>query len=1124
MPDEPNYPLPEYPADDAPHDDDIPFKLPRLEDEPEPNREQHATDRMDATGVTERDPNPAYKLPTMPIPREPGVPDPKLTLQGSGGLDPSPEMETFRRAQPDAGLTVQSPAVRIDPGLTVQSPAVQIPPAPPQPVYPAYQPPQRPPQPAAPVIPPPPTQMAAGYGGPMPPAPPRRRKRGCLGLSPTCLAVVAGFFAIFCGGLTLITLVITGTLGARLEESLSAQLDTIDDRQAFQTTFYYDRAGRLLYEAFGEGRRTNVDFSAFPQDLIDATVAIEDDNFFTNSGIDVPATLRAFGQFIGLLEGDTGGSTITQQVVRNILFDFAKRAERSVSRKAEEILLALLLTGRKSKEDIMQLYLNEIYYGNLAYGAQAAAQTFFGKNVGELTLGEAALLAALPQAPADLDPLNPDQDVQAAVDARWRLVLDRMVLKGYITNEERTQALQQGLTYVTPNSTLEAPHFTVYAQRELERMTRACDDPINTCPLAQYGPEFVVSGGWRVYTTVDLDINRMAQDIARSQVARLGANNVSNASVVILHPLTGEIIGMVGSIDYNNEAIDGKVNVAVALRQPGSTMKPFTYSAALESGVMTTGSVIWDTQTSIGIPGQPQYVPRNYDGAFHGPMTMRFALANSYNIPAVQTLRQVGVDYLLQIMRRFGVSSLGGDASQYGLSLTLGGGEVSLLELTNAYAVFANSGTYVTPTAIRCVLDNEDNIVYQYEDSCPRGTATSETIQRRGYGRTVLDPRIAFIMDNIMSDNGARSAAMGTNSPLNTGSIVTAVKTGTTNDVKDNWTIGYSRNVAVGVWVGNNDGAPMVNTSGLTGAAPIWNNVITGIYTNPGMLNAFADSSGQLLPDDFQTPPASATGLEYRQICDVRRLADPATDCSRINEWFLNSPAGVPDADGNLIYGQAPPPSQQATTGPLLQEVSPGVYQVLAFKLAPEIANLIQFNMPPGQQPPPAPIYCLVPQELAGSAAGAQPQLFIAPPPVPDDAVAAENYARAQGLAFLPTVACSPDLLQGGGFVSSSGVAVGVVQSPGAGAVLGGEVQIIGTAQFPTGGGQFYKFQIIGGPFPDWQDFGNQHFDNVVNGYMLENVPVGVLPNGDYRLRLIVADGMGNPLLPPYEVPFAVSK
>lgn len=1119
MPDEPRYPLPEYPADEPPHDDDIPFKLPRLEDD---SPEHEPTDRMSAT---ERDDDRPYNLPTMPIPREPGVPDPKQTLVGSGGLDPNPDMEPYRK--PDAGMTVQSPAVRIDPGMTVQSPAVKLPAQPAQPAYPAYPQYQRPAQQATPPIPPPPpTQMAPGYGQgqPMPLAPARRRKRGCLGLSPTCLAVVIGFFAIFCGGLTLVTLVITGTLGAQLEERLSGQLDTIDDRQAFQTTFYYDRGGRLLYEAFGEGRRTNVDYVDFPQDLVDATIAIEDDNFFTNSGIDLPATLRAFAQYVGLAEGSTGGSTITQQVVRNVLFDFSKRAERSVQRKVEEILLALLLTGRKSKEDILELYLNEIYYGNLAYGAQAAAQTFFGKNVGELTLGEAALLAALPQAPAELDPLNPDQTVQAAVEARWRLVLDRMVLLGFITSDQRSAALQQGLTYVTPNSTLEAPHFTVYAQRELERMTRACDDPVNICPLAQYGPEFVVSGGWRVYTTVDLDVNRMAQIAAQEQVARLGGNNVSNASVVILHPLTGEIVAMVGSIDYNNEAIDGKVNVAIALRQPGSTMKPFTYSAALEAGVMTPGSVIWDTQTSIGVPGQPQYVPRNYDGAFHGPMTMRFALGNSYNIPAVQTLRQVGVDYLLGIMRRFGVTTLGGDSSQYGLSLTLGGGEVSLLELTNAYAVFANGGTYVGPTAIRCVLDNEDNIVYQYEDSCPRGTLTAETIQRRGYGRTVLDPRIAFIMDNILSDNRARASAMGLNSPLFTGNIPTAVKTGTTNDVKDNWTIGYTRNVAVGVWVGNNDGQPMVNTSGLTGAAPIWNSVITTIYNSPGLLNAFADGSGQLVPDDFQNPPANATGLELRQICDVRSLRDPATDCSRINEWFLNSPAGIPDVDGNLIYGQAAPPPQPATTGPLLQEVSPGVYQVLAFKLAPEIANLIQFNIPPGQQPPPAPIYCLVPQEIAGSAAGAQPQLFIAPPPVPDDAVAAENYARQQGLAFLPTVACSPDLLQGGGFVANSGVAVGVVQSPGAGAVLNGEVQIIGTAQFPTGGGQFYKFQIIGGPFPEWQDFGNQHFDNVVNGYMLENVPVGVLPNGDYRLRLIVADGGGNPLLPPYEVPFGVSR
>jgi len=711
---------------------------------------------------------------------------------------------------------------------------------------------------------------------------------------------------------------------------------------------------------------------------------------------------------------------------------------------------------------------------------------------------------------ADLDPLSVDPTVQDAVYARWRLVLDRMVALGKITPEQRSEALQQGLTFVTPQVSLRAPHFTVYAKGELERLMGELG----------YSPEQITKGGLKVYTTLDLDINDMAQSTAREQVGRLGGQNVSNAAVLALQPTTGEILAMVGSIDYNNDAIDGRVNVTIALRQPGSTMKPFNYSAALESGVLTPGSVIWDTPTNIGLPGQPPYIPRNYDGAFHGPMIMRFALANSYNIPAVQTLRQVGVDRLLAIMQRFGTTSLGNDAGKYGLSLTLGGGELSLLELTSAYTVFANQGVTVPTTSILCILNSEDEIIYAYENGCPRGNPTATTINRSAaeLDRQALDPRIAFIISNILSDNRARSAAMGANSPLNTGNIVTAVKTGTTDDVKDNWTVGYSRNVAVGVWVGNNNGDPMVGSSGLTGAAPIWNNVITGIYGNQNMLSSFA-VSGQLLPDDFQSPPP---GMVSREICDVRSLRDPATDCNRIVEYFLDGPAGIPDEQGNLYYPSAPPPPPQSSSGPQLAEISPGVYQVLAFRLAPEVANLIQFQAIPGQPPPPAPLYCQVPAELAGAAPGSQPLLFIAPPPVPEDAVPAEQYARNNGLAFLPTIACSPELLQGGGFGGgNAGVAVGVITSPQPGAVLSGETKIYGTAQFPTGGGQFYKLEVVGGAFPDWVTIGNTHDGNVTNGE-LENLYVPGLAPGDYRLRLVIVDAGGGFLQQPYEVPFSV--
>jgi penicillin-binding protein 1C len=1092
--------IPDDPEPSGDTDNDVPFRLPMNDDLPL----DEAADDKEHTDVWDpAHPVDARNMPTMPIPREPGVPDHKKTLAGSGGLDPNPDFLPFDPSPSKrADYTVQHEPVRID--QTQQHPAV------PQQQYPQY---QRPQQPQA-NIPPAPPQAAGklpngGQGQNLP----RRaaRKRGCLGCSPGCLWLVAGFFAIFCGGLTLLSLGL-GLWGMNRVETLADErIAGVDDYQNFQSTFFYDRRGELLYEAFGEGRRTNVEYSEFPQSLIDATIAIEDDSFQDNPGIDVASTTRALLQYVGLAQGNTGGSTITQQVVRNILFDFQYRAERSVQRKLEEIVLALALTQRKTKPEIMALYLNEIYYGNLAYGAEAASQTLFNKHVSELTLGESALLAGLPQAPADLDPLSLDPAVLDRVYARQRLVLDRMVALGKITSDQRSEALRQGLTFTTPEVSLRAPHFTVYATSELEKLMGELG----------YSPEQITNGGLKVYTTLDLDINDMAQNAAREQVARLSGQNVSNAAVLALQPETGEIVAMVGSIDYNNDAIDGRVNVTIALRQPGSTMKPFTYSAALENGVITPGSVIWDTPTKIGIPGGDQYIPRNYDSAFHGPLTMRYALANSYNIPAVQTLRQVGVDKLLEIMRRFGATSLGDDASRYGLSLTLGGGELSLIELTSAYTVFPNQGVAVPSTSILCILNNDDEIIYSYENGCPRGTPTDKTVSRSAteLDHQALDARIAFIINNILSDNRARSAAMGSNSPLNTGNIVTAVKTGTTNDVKDNWTVGYSRNVAIGVWVGNNNGDPMINSSGLTGAAPIWNSVITNIYGNQNMLSSFA-VNGQLLADDFQTPPQ---GIVQKEICDVRNLRDPATDCTRTVEWFLDGPAGIPDDQGNLYYPPPPPAPQQSTNGPQLNEISPGVFQVLSFRLAPEIANLIQFQVVPGQEVPPAPLYCQVPAELAGAAPGAQPLLFIAPPPVPEDAVAAEQYARANGLAFLPTIACSPDLLQGGGFGGggNAGVAVGAITSPLPGAVLTGETKIFGTAQFPNSDGQFYKLEVVGGAFPDWVTIGTTHNNNVTNGE-LENLYVPGLAPGDYRLRLVIVDAGGGFLQQPYEVTFSV--
>lgn len=1076
-------------------DDDVPFHLPpntEVDDDETPLELglQKPSVKPSKTDLWDRERD-AHNMPTMPIPREPGVPDYKKTLPGSGGFDPNPDFEPPQQE----GNTVPHQVVSQDTVMNmrpvvdpyVRQPAQQSVPTPP----PAYTQAQ---QPSA--LPP---RKAGGQ--------PRRRR--ILGCSPGCLMIFGGLFATFCGGLTLVILILSATLGARLEQRLQAQVALVDEYDNFESTFFYDRNGVQLYEAFTEGRRINVNLSQIPQNLIDATLAIEDDNFYENIGIDIPATMRAFGQYVGLFEGASGGSTITQQVVRNVLFEPEYRAERSPQRKVEEILLALLLTQRNSKDEILELYLNEIFYGNLAYGAQAAARTFFDKDVADLTLGEAALLAGLPQAPADLDPLNPDPAVQAAVEVRWRTVLDRMVTEGFVTDEERNEALRTPLTFKEPDVPFRAQHFTLYARNELEDLLLSIG----------YGPDQIARGGLRVYTTVDIRVNDLAQQAARDQIVRLASNNAGNSAVTVLKPLTGEILAMVGSIDYNNENIDGQVNVAISPRQPGSTLKPLTYSAALEIGA-STGDVVWDTPMNISGPGIPADWPRNYDGRFHGPMRIRQALANSYNIPAVSTLRSIGVENLLSIAQRFGIRSLGNDASIYGLSLTLGGGEVTLLELVRAYSVFANQGVYVPTTSILCILNSDDQMIYQYEGGCPRGTETAETVNQRGFGTQVADPRVAFYISDVLGDNNARSPAFGTNSPLNTGTLFSSVKTGTTDDVKDNWTIGFTRNVAVGVWVGNSRGEPMVNSSGLTGAAPIWNAVMTGIYNNNELLNSFA-VDGTLLSDQ----PIAPSGITLRQLCNPALLNDPATQCAAsTNEWVLDSPAGRPSPDGTGL--EYPPPvvqqPQNVSSGPNLVEVEPGIYRVLAHRIPSEIANQITFNVNLGQPQPISPLYCQVPVELAPSAVGvgAQELLFLAPPSQPDEASGAEQFARQNNIAFLPTIACTPELLVPGGNFGPN-VVTAVITSPSPGQVLTAETPILGTVQFSPDQARFYKVEVRGGSFPDWVTIGTTHDQSVVNG-QLENLFVPGLSAGNYVMRLVLVDHGGGFLQAPYEVPFSV--
>lgn len=924
----------------------------------------------------------------------------------------------------------------------------------------------------------------------------RRKQRGCMP-GPGCLL---GCFGVM-GGFTIVFLIAVFVVYSQYSALLEDTVDDIERRQSsvgdpnntsgFETTIIYDRNGNRLFEVFDQGRRQRIPLEEMPETIIQATISLEDDDFYNNVGFDVRSNVRAAFQYVQQGAVFSGGSTITQQLVRNVLFEPEYRAERTVVRKLDEIARAFVLTQEMEKDDILELYLNEIYYGNLAYGIEAAAQTYFGKSANELELHESALLAALPQLPAELDPLNPDFAVQENVRQRQHLALDLMVKEEYITEQEAAAAKLRPLNYVSPEVPLEAPHFTLYAQSEME----------NILLEMGYAPEFIRDGGFRVYTTVDLEYQQLALEAARDTVNQLRtAHNLTNASVVIVHPPSGEILAMVGSIDYDDESIDGQVNVAIAQRQPGSTMKPFTYAAMMEQG-WSPGTILWDTEARFG--GQPEYVPQNYDRRFHGPVRLRDALANSYNIPAVQAMRYVGVDYLLSFFRRMGTTSFSEDASNYGLSLTLGGGDITLLEMTTNYATLARQGIYIPSTSVLCIVDRNDNIIYQYENRCEFFDDAANTNQtRNGYaqGTPVIDPRITFIISDILSDNAARTPAMGSNSPLNTGTLLTSVKTGTTDNFRDNWTVGYTRDIAIGVWSGNSDNTEMVNISGLAGAAPIWQEVMLDIYTRFDM------------PPSVLTPPA---GVTQQRVCNVSAMRDPVTDCPTETEWFLNTPPLIPDGQGNLVASnlrpQQPPP--QSEFGPRLNEIEPGIYEVAVRPLDPGQADLVA-NQNSNVYAPPR--YCLVPIEVLSQVPDAQNLRFFAPPDREEDLRGAYRYSSSNNIPILPAVACDESTIQGGYTAQvDSGVTLQIT-SPTPGQVVSGNVPIYGVVRYPAGYEfVYYKLEVRGGQWENWTTLGDVHYNQVNDPALLETFQAESVPPGTYELQLWA---QGDLYVEPYRV------
>lgn len=614
-----------------------------------------------------------------------------------------------------------------------------------------------------------------------------------------------------------------------------------DKLRNFQSTplssHIYDRNGVLLYEVFSDQNRTPVKIKDLPKYVGQASVAIEDKDFYTHSGVSlVSGVLRAVKENVLNRSGLQGGSTLTQQLVKLALLT----PERTWKRKVKEIVLAMSVEKKYKKDEILEMYLNQIPYGGSAYGIEEASNAYFNKKAKDLTIAEAALLAGLPQLPSKYNPfVNPD----AAVTRRNE-VLQKMLEQKYITQAQYKQARATTLVTNPPFVNIKAPHFVFYVKSLLEQ---------------EFGSEVVGTAGLNIYTTLDLATQDEAQKILQEELDKVRYLSVGNAATLVTRPVTGEILAMVGSYDYFASP-SGSFNVTTALRQPGSSIKPINYAIALDRGLVTPASVLLDVPTCFKSPGKP-YCPQNYDVTFHGPMKIRYALANSNNIIAVKVLALNTVDSFIASSSGFLIDSFQEDPSRYGLSLTLGGGEMRMTELAQAYSTFPNRGKPRKLQSILKITDANGKILYKYQD--PNFVENiHEPIEMPNYlamgGKRVISEEASFLVSHILYDNNARKDAFGPSSQLNIkGNVPVSVKTGTTDAKKDNWTVGYTPNFMVTVWVGNNDNTPMNQAlaSGVTGAAPIWNGIMTKVLEGQPILY-----------------PVKPEGVVGRRVCKDGRL------------------------------------------------------------------------------------------------------------------------------------------------------------------------------------------------------------------------------------------------------------
>lgn len=581
----------------------------------------------------------------------------------------------------------------------------------------------------------------------------------------------------------------------------------LTNRDIAEATKIYDRNGELLYDIYTDENRTPIKLEDMPEVVKQSTIAIEDKDFYKHQGFSITGIARSFFKLLIHRQVEGGGSTLTQQLIKNALLT----QESTLSRKLKELILSIQVERSFTKAQILEMYLNEIPYGGTAYGIESAANLYFGKSARDLDLAESALLAGLPQRPSVYSPYGSRPEL---AKIRQKEVLRRMMDDGYITKSQAEAAEKEELTFRTSKTEygFKAPHFVLYVKEKL---------------IEQFGDKMVEQGGLRVTTTLDYKLQKQTEEIVKKEIENLASAKVGNGAAVVLEAKTGQILALNGSKDYFGELLpqgceegvtcvfEPNVNVTLRPRQPGSATKPIAYAKALEKGY-TANQVYMDVKTEFPGGDQPAYIPVNYDGQYHGPVQMRYALGNSYNIPAVKNLALVGVKDAMELGWRMGITTWEPseeNINNVGLSLVLGGREVRLLDLTSAYAVFANQGNQLDPISVLKVTNSKGKTLFEY---------------RQPEGRKVLDPGIAYIISDILSDNGARTAAFGSNSILNIPGKTVAVKTGTTDRKKDNLALGYTPSVVVGVWVGNNDNSDMSPTvaSGVTGASPIWNKIM----------------------------------------------------------------------------------------------------------------------------------------------------------------------------------------------------------------------------------------------------------------------------------------------------------